>query len=358
MSRILFVHGGDECARDAFAKGRAYWSQALPLVLEKHGLVSVSVQEVPGWSSESHDAVLVAGLPAEVWTRELAESLRDGTVPSLLEGPLPGDVLAVLGVEDLGKRPREGTVRVVDPALRQAASAYGMPVHADLAATTASEIARPAELEWRALGVPLTDAQASAWRAEGWDVQGWRVSEPGDTETVAALSAPDHEDAPAVVRRGSLLACCFGLFALLGRRHTSEPFEPGEWRTSLRSAGLEAMLLGLIDEMHRTRGATRARILPWPHPHRWVQTVRHDFDRPLASADARELLDAHREIGTRATWYWRPRHADSDVLPMVAAEPAHEVALHTESIWNGEDGREAVERAAGEAPAGTAAHGG
>ena len=361
MSRILFIHGGDAHARAIFAdSGEAYWSQALPLVLEKHGLLGVTESHALEWDDSLHDAVLVAQQPAATWTHDRAESLARSSVPVLVEGPHSGPMLSVLGVEDHGGLPLDGSIQVRDAGLKEAASRYGIPPHWAVRPSGSSEIARPAELEWRALGVPITDEQAAAWRTERLELRRWHVTDADAVETLAEWVSGDSptERFPVIVRRDSLIACAFGLFDLLGRRHTSEPFDPGEWRTSPRSAGLEAILLGLVDEMHRSRGASRARVLPWPDPYRWVQTVRHDFDRPLSADDTKTVLEAHRRLGTRATWYWRPRHADSEALQLVADEPNHEIALHTEAIWAEEDGRQSLEAAIGRKVLGTAAHGG
>ena len=361
MSRILFIHGGDSYARATFAAGGpGYWSRALRLVLEKHGLLGLTETETLDWDTEQYDAVLVARLADGSWSGELAERAVAGPVPTLVEGPLADPLLSALRVEDHGELPSNGSIQVRDAGLRAAASRYGIPPHGSLAFSSSSEIARPAELEWRELGVPITDEQARVWRAEDWQARRWRQSEGSGTHSLADWVSPEGERVPVIVRREHLIGCSFGLFDLLGRRHTSEPFEPGEWRTSPRVVGLEAILLGLVDEMHRDRDATRARVLPWPHPYRWVRSVRHDFDRPLSAPDTTEVLDGHRRLGSRATWYWRARHADSEALPLVAADPGHEVALHTERIWTaaGPDERRAVESASGRPVLGTAAHGG
>ena len=361
MGGVLFVHGGDTFARQVFAEqGEGYWSQALPLVLEKHGFLDFTVSSDPARLTgdlDEFDAVLIARLPDGVWNEQLSRRLANGEVPVLAEGPLSRPLEAVLGARRTGVISDPGYVAAWSSELGWLASAYGLGTTCSLTHHYQRPVRREEALYWAELDVPITREQTRAWRAEAWRIDRWELSP--ETELVAEWVSSDHSlRFPVIARRGSLIGCALDVFSLLGRRHTSEPYEHGEWRTAPRCAGLEAILLGLIDLMYRARGVPRARVLPWPHPATWTRNVRHDFDRPLSADDTARTLAAHRRLGTRATWYWRPRHVNSDALKLVSATPGHEIALHTEHPWtDGQNERITVEEATGRPVRGTAAHG-
>ncbi len=98
--------------------------------------------------------------------------------------------------------------------------------------------------------------------------------------------------------------------------------------------------------------------------------VRHDVDRSPRASVAEAIAARHAELGTCATWYWRARHlAVRDGQPLkrhegnaaltaVARTPGHEVALHTEALWNGAAQERASVEAVLDAPIhGSSAHG-
>jgi SAM-dependent methyltransferase len=91
----------------------------------------------------------------------------------------------------------------------------------------------------------------------------------------------------------------------------------------------------------------------------------------------RDVLGRHRKAGTSATWYWRSRHLDpvtrgralrrgkdgraspkNLALRIVASDPRHEVAHHTEQPWSkGAKEQRRIERVMGRPVLGTSAHG-
>jgi hypothetical protein len=183
-----------------------------------------------------------------------------------------------------------------------------------------------------------------------------------------------RERFPAVVARRNLVGCSIGLMSYLGQLHTSEPSPAGKRCTSPSALGLEALLMGLVDLLHRRAGAVRPRLRAWPAPARWALNVRHDVDRPQSAAAVNEILDAHGRLGTAATWYWRARHLERRrlgrrrgrrarpdgraAIRAVAGRPGHEVAHHTDMLWRSADAEQrAIERAIGRRVVGTSAHG-
>ena len=129
MHRILFVRGGPESARSVYrSEHRGYWSAALELVLEKHGLLDVAVAgpEVllePDVFDRAA-VTLVARQTADVWTPEVAERARAARGGVIVEGPLAAPVAGALGVERRGAHSEEGSVAIMHPTLRSAATRY------------------------------------------------------------------------------------------------------------------------------------------------------------------------------------------------------------------------------------------
>ena len=230
---------------------------------------------------------------------------------------------------------------------------------------------RNSQLDWEALAnVPIGADQAAAWRVPSWDAERW--SGGGDLHEIAGWRSGSGARGLAIAQAGTLRICCFSLLTFLAQMHTSEPTAGGEWRSSRRVTGL-TLLLGMVDAMYADVGRERERTLPWPEGKRFVLNVRHDNDRDLDVPAARSVLAMHRELGTKATWYWRASHLRAapipkrlrrrhagrspDVLRLVASTPGHEIALHTELMWGGDDERRVVERAAGTDVTGSSAHG-
>ena len=365
LATTLFIHGGDDFARSVFrTEGRGYWSQALPLVLEKHGYLAVETAGPDALRDtellRDYSAVLVARLPPGVWTPHIAQRATDGTVPVLVEGPLPSVLLETLGIDSARDSHPYGSVKVVDPDLLEAAARFGHPAGGDIGETQTRPIPREPRLDWQSIeAVPLSPQQARAWRARSWDAQSWTVR--GDSRVLAQWKPSNgHPERAAVLRRGSLTACALGLFSYLGQGQTSEPFEGPEHRIAARRTGLEMLLLALIDDMHARAGTCRVRTRPWPAGFGWVRNIRHDYDRPVRSVRVRRLLRRYDRLGVASTWYWRPLHLTSRALARVAANGRHEIALHTERVWapGGDEERTRLESASGKRVVGTSAHGG
>jgi hypothetical protein len=362
---ILIVLGGPTFARDVYSKeSRGYWSAALPLVLEKHGFLDFEVRTPEEVDSldvlRGYDCVLVGRIGAGQLPEGLARALLDCERPVLLESPQPSHLSAALGIS--GSRPAYGPLRVrCGPELTTGAQALGLPAGGRVAASRTKPMERPAELDWRSVAPGLiSEARATAWGATGWDVERWTL----DAHTTVLADyrlEPDGEAWPAVATRGWVTGIAFSLFAYLGQAHTSEPCSPGEWRSSHRTAGMEGLLLALVDRLLANAGAPRTRVLPWPGEARWVLNIRHDFDRPIGYRQIRRVLHGHRAAGTRATWYWRARHLGGyrrRRARLVARTPGHEVALHTDRLFpDGTRERRLVERAIRRPVAGTSAHG-
>jgi len=363
MSSILFVRGDDDYARELYrTQGRAYWSGALPLALEKHGILGIdtapftAIEDTTIW--DRYAVVLIARAPARIWTRELGESAATGRAGVVVEGPLPAPVAQLLGVRGSNWPHQDGIITPVNATLEADAARYGHRPVGRVQRPISRPVNREAELGWRAIeSVGISDRRAAAWRELGWDVERWTWD--GDGEVLADWRSEDPQDRfPAIVKRGRLVGINFGLFAYLGQRHTSEPFGERVHLMSARCLGLEALLLAVIDRLHREVGRPRARVLPWPHGTTWVRGVRHDFDRPLPANRVNEVLRGHATEGSAATWYWRSRHAPSEALTAVLEDGRHEIALHTERLWlDAEQERAILERGTGFPMRGSSAHG-
>ena len=290
---------------------------------------------------------------------------------AVVEGPVPAVVADWLGIRDEGAAEATGAFQVVDEELRSAGVAHGaMPGGAFGMGTSRPVELRP-ERQWPATLVGLTEPQAGAWRARGWDARRWSLA-AGDTRVLADWIGAGlaHDRSPGIVQRAGLVGCCAGLFAFLGQSHTVAPYEGGEHRNWPRVDSAETLLLGMIDLLHDRAGAQSLSLAPWPEGRSWSMHVRHDVDRPPAAAGAAAIAARHQTRGTHATWYWRARHLgvrDGQVLARhdgnaalkaVASTPGHEIALHTEALWQGSDNeRETVEAVLGRRVWGSSAHG-
>jgi SAM-dependent methyltransferase len=375
---ILLIDPGAGFAREVYEReGRGCWAQAMPLVLEKLGYLGLetagpeALADPQSW--ERHAAILVPRLPDGAWTPEAVDLAGSGRAQLLVELP-PRELRARLGILAAEPAAREGAVTAIDPQLAAAVGELSTRSNAHLEPPRSRPVQRAHGLGWDEVGVPIGAAQAERWRAPGWDAERWSLS--AETQLLAEWIEPGgaRERRPALVRRGSLVACSFSLFGYLGQQTTIQPFEAAEHLAWSRPFALEALLVALLDDMHRRAGITRARVMPWPEGAEWALSVRHDFDRAQSRGGVERVLRAHAAAGTAATWYWRARHVDGSATPrervrargsdgaavarLVAATPRHEVALHTELPWvSGEAERRALERATGRPVQGTSAHG-
>lgn len=367
LSGILFICGDARHAQ-AVARddGHGYWSAALPLVLEKHGVGGVRTAGPEALTDaellRSAGAVLVATLPDGAWSQAALRSLTGSGAEVLVEGPLDPALAAQLGLEAEAAG-HEGTVTVGDPDLKARAVRHGADPGGKVAAATSRPVPREDEWAWQTIPeVPLSEAQARIWREPGWRASWWR--DAGTGEVLATWTSREGAASPALVRAGTVSALSFGLFAYLGQSHTAEPVAAAEHRSSPRALGLEVLLLALLEQMHARAGRPLARLLPWPDGYRWALSVRHDFDRRLSLRRTHAVLRRHAAFGSAATWYWRARHLErrrllsSRAVRAVAGTDRHEVALHTERVWRSGDAERArLERAAGQSIHGTSAHG-
>ncbi len=377
MPGLLFVHSSHKDLRRAFRReGRVDWSASLPLVLEKHGYLGVAsrpwsvLRDRSAWTE--FDGIVIARQADEAWRPELVEALAEGPRPVLIEGPVPQPLRDALGIRTAEPADPEGVLAATDPGLAGAAASFGASRTGRLGSPTARHVPRDPSMDWRVLDVPVTEPQADAWNRRGWVAERWAV-DPGTEVLAEWRPAQSGPRSPAIVRRGHLIATALSLFAALTQAHTAEPWSGEEFRSSPRSLGVEFLLLALLDEMYRSAGLVRPRVLPWPRGGRWAMNVRHDFDRPLPPFRVADALARHNAAGTAATWYWRSRHLrwrrgqlrqrvrpalNRKALRLVAAHPRMEVAHHTERPWAGaEKERRAIERVVGQPILGTSAHG-
>jgi ubiquinone/menaquinone biosynthesis C-methylase UbiE len=375
---ILLITGGADFARTVYEReGRADWAEAMPLVLEKLGYLGFETAGPAALASPStwsrYAAVLVPRLPQGSWTPRAMELAGSGRAQLLVELP-PSALHERFGIVAAEPASREGVVKAVDPELAAAAAELSTLANAYLQPPRSRPVDRVDGLAWRDLDVPIGPAQAERWRAPGWDAERWSLTAEPEVLADWINTGGDRECRPALVRRGSLCAASFSLFGYLGQQTTIEPFDAAEHLIWSRPVALEAILVGLLDDMHRRARVVRPRILPMPEGACWALNVRHDFDRAQSRSQVERVLDIHAKAGTAATWYWRARHVGKKRSPrdrvrargsdgarvarFVSAAPQQEVALHTELLWiSAEEERHAVERATRRPVRGTSAHG-
>ena len=378
-SRLLFVHGGRQRAREQFARGRGDWSQGLPVVLEKYGHLSfdvIAAEELDAVRDvERYACILVAALPESSSSRIDEIALERDAPPCFLESPSPRvqQALGVTRSEDAGT---DGIVQTRSRELRRRAAQYGLSPSGRVQLPATRSVSYDHSLHWSALpDVGVSAEQASAWGAPCWHFRHWQVDRASEVlaDWRSEATAPAS---PAVVRSGRVVGSAFELFAYLGQAHSSEPWPHGEFRNAPRTSGVEALLLAVIDELYALSAQPRVRLLPWPAGYRWALNVRHDFDRPLGPREVERVVDGHVQAGTAATWYWRARHLDPPrsgiarlfpgrarrraeaSLSAVRSTARHEIAHHTDRPWTGADREQRIiEAASGSRVAGTSAHG-
>jgi len=371
---ILLVTGTDDQARARYAReGRGDWAQAFGAVLEKHGYLAfeqagpTALADPSTWGRPG--VVLVARMPDEAWTDELIDRLAAGPAQVLLEHP-PARLREHLGIAAAPADP-EGIVTAATPELAEAVARHAPLTGTRLAPPERVAVDLDPARHWSRLDVPVTPEQAAAWARPGWDAERWTAG-PG-TEVLAHWTDGAGERSPAVVRRDAVTACSFSLLAFLAQQATVPPLPAGEHLVWPDAGALEALLLALLDDLHRRAGVRRARVLAWPEGATWALGVRHDVDRAPSATGLQRVLDGHAAQGTAATWYWRARHLrEQDEAPgepgravdgrvlcrRVALAAGQEVAHHTERPWETAAAEQAqVERAAARPVCGTSAHG-
>jgi len=366
---MVFVTGGDARAREVFAtEGRADWSPALPLVLEKLGYLDFEVRGPESLTDEqlwrAAGVVLVARMPADQWSKRALELAGNGRARALIECPPPG-LHGAFGIAGSSPASPIGAVAALPEDLRAAIAACTTWGVTRLEPPQSREIPRDRGLDWNQLGVPISAEQAERWRAPGWDVERWSLDGDADVLAEWVQSGEPTERWPAIVRRGRLIGACFSIFGYLGQQTTVQPFDGPEHINWPRSTALEVLLAELLDRMHQGAGVPRTRVMPWPSGGRWVLSTRHDYDRDQTAAEIDRIRSRHRAAGSAATWYWRSRYLEGDgrgtrdqVARTVAGAAGQEVAHHTEQLWSGaSDELRAIERAIAGQVSGSSAHG-
>ena len=160
MARVLIIHGGQEFARRVYQEeGRGYWTAALPLVLEKHGIAGVTVEGPERLSDpriwDEYDAVLVGRLPEGSWSRDAVDRAIAAPGGAVVEGPVPEEVAVALGVT-AAPAGGEGHLEAIDARLRSLAAEYGVAADGWVNGGTSRPIDRSPELDWARLGVPIS----------------------------------------------------------------------------------------------------------------------------------------------------------------------------------------------------------
>jgi len=373
---ILLVTGTDDQARARYAReGRGDWAQAFGTVLEKHGYLAfeeagpAALADPATWARPG--VVLVARMPDEAWTDAVVDRVAAGPAQVLLEHPPARLLQEHLRISASVPADAEGVVTAATPELAAAVARRAPLTGTRLAAPDRVAVALDPARHWAQLDVPVSAEQADAWSRPGWDAERWTVA--ADAEVLAHWTDAAGERSPAVVRRDAVTACSFSLLAFLAQQATVPPLPAGEHLVWPDASALEALLLALLDDLHRRAGVRRARVLAWPEGATWALGVRHDVDRAPSATGLQRVLDGHAAQGTAATWYWRAAHlrkqdeapgepgrpVDGRVLcRRVALAPGQEVAHHTERLWETAAAEQAeVERAAARPVAGTSAHG-
>ncbi|HWH44412.1 MAG TPA: hypothetical protein VNT32_06750, partial [Thermoleophilaceae bacterium] len=171
MSSILLVTGGVGFARQVFeGERRGYWSQALPLVLEKYGYLGVAtagpeaLEDERTWQANA--AVLVARMPEGAWSGRALERMRGGRAQALIELP-PPQLEEMLGVSG-SAADAAGAVSPVDEELRARVGELTPVLSTRLQPPQVRPVERSPETDWQRLDVPIDGGQAEAWRALGW----------------------------------------------------------------------------------------------------------------------------------------------------------------------------------------------
>ena len=333
MAGILFVAPGADAERTVFTEqGRGLWSAALPLVLEKHGYLTVeevgrdALDDVDGLAA--YDVVLVAGGPDDPWAGGRLKELRDRRIPLILDGPPTRSARRELGLGDCTPLDRAGAVNILDPTLRAAAARFGAPLGGRVAMPGDAPAEHRPELHWGSLGgVPISPEQAAAWQACPWDAEAW-PTQPGGTVLMNWLTPDSAQRTPAVVRWQTVVACSFGLFSYLAYAHTAAPTTPGHRQVADRSVGLEVALLGIIDVLHRQRGVVRARVRPWPAGIPWVLAVRHDVTHGDGES-VREVIEVDPSPAT-----WSCTADGGTTVAATAGGLGGEVGLMAKRVWD------------------------
>jgi hypothetical protein len=317
------------------SEGRYYWSGAFEVVLRKHGLIDV--RTVTAVSDPETDLVWMSrGAP---WSDTLAASAL------IVEGPLHASIADALGV-GLGE-----ALPVDALELRIQGRPAGSTAYPEFEVRRIPRTGRssdppqayvPRDRLWSAGPVVVRPLLLR----DGWQ-ELW-TSPVGGGEIVVAA------------RRGNQVVTGFPLFDLLARSCAFPPLEEGFWTRTRFCSGLELeeSLVRLAGEL-LPAGAVSPQAARWPAGFDSAITVRHDYDRPIDDATLAEVLALHRELGTRATWFFLVRNVDRRQLDAIRSD-GHEIAWHANPSGPEAFAHEekAFIAAAGTRPLGMSAHGG
>jgi hypothetical protein len=364
FGRIALIREGSWRHAEFFAQGEAYWSSAIGAVLEKHGFVDFtefvpSVLEAPDALSSYH-VILIARLHPDSWTSKAIETIFDPRWQVLLEGPVPDAILSRMGVTLGADEEVSGSLLVKEKLLSKSVQRYGLTLNARLPTQTRAWPQPKAEgYEWSDLQpAPFFPEQTRIWQTVPWRAQNWRLDATQDDLRVIASLKNETRIWPVAVRRENVTALAFNFFSVLAWLHSGEPMERGEYRSSKAEHGLDGFFLGLIETMFHRLKLARLRVCPWSLKGGWALNIRHDFDRDMELETLDSLLAVHDKHRSRATWYWRIPHAESECLPVVAEHGQHELALHFEEAWRSTAEIPSLRERSGRQVRGCTAHGG
>src|SRR4051812_27361955 len=252
---LLVITSGPDAARATFRdEGRGLWSEAVALVLEKHGFVGLetaTATQAESMALEEYDAIVAGRLTEDAWTRLLTERILALDIPVLLEAPLPAPLREAAGIARVKPTRQSYSLTVIDSELYELAAAYGAAPGGRVIPSISKPVDRDSRLDWQAVGGDyLDEAQAAAWREPGWDVERW-LGLSDDVRVLAEWARSERSGThPAIIARNNLIAVSCGLLSFVAQAHTSEPSDGAEWRSSPRTTGLEVVLLGLVDLLY------------------------------------------------------------------------------------------------------------
>lgn len=130
-------------------------------------------------------------------------------------------------------------------------------------------------------------------------------------------------------RKGKSVVAGAPLFNLVCQR-LGVPSMPAPWRRATgerNGENLDLLLLLSLGQTAAAHGCPLVSIEPWPDGVAHPITLRHDVDRPVASADWERLLNWQDQAGIRPTWYYLSSTVDKGRIAETVAR-GHEIALH------------------------------
>ncbi len=311
---------------------------AIVAVLEMYGLVGAVMTDAPppARSDGRWPAIVIITRRAD-WGPVrpfIAAALAADDGPCLvLEGPLPADIAARVGLQDPGDahddaaaRPRVGSIR--DDRIREQLEhlldglvAPG-PVRLDAIHTTAARVEVGEDGRPRKIPVEVVAGMQQPSDAHRPVVAGSASLEP----LLVDEAKPEHV---LLGRFGRVLASSFPLLDLLCRRLSAPRLDHPALRMTGERDGqkLELLLMAAIARASRAAGRPLVTVEPWPEGVAGVLTIRHDVDRPGDDATWSRLLRWEADERLMASWYFLERTADHRRMRDIA-RLGHEVGFH------------------------------